>query len=290
MTNDWSNPYTRETKRKISIYEKATLPIKEGRALIMPGEPPRKDQRGEAEELIMLGWDPLRIIGVEEEEHRAVELYDHYYDRMQIHLEEIGLFLRKAYSHFSYIHFDFCGHLKHNQITAIESAMNHTASHTRIRVSTLASRRSDAQIEDENVIRRKVLKVLCEQLGKRDPGNEDRWELYWQELQHSTDTTQVIFSILLLNYIFGMQLWSFSDLSLDRPFLPEPKGMYQITNVQRFVYSEMGNSNSMFTIWVDLAPQQAGMDQERLVRQMNNLFADLVQEIPTFVPQLYTED
>lgn len=295
MSNDWTDPTLRGIKRELSLYEKATLPTRQGRALLLPGEPPRREgEASEVEDLIRSGYNPHFIYGVEQDQDLAVDLYDYYYDEIHIHLEEAGEFLRRSRGGFSYIHLDFCVPFNQDSFDTIQSWLGRVTPIARVRVSSYGSRRAAPQLEYEMMIRRTILQRLIDECAQLDD-NADRWKRYWAALEESDDSTQIHLGIMFLNFFFGTDSWRWADSCLIESHLPQVKGAHRLANIRRFSYSEPGGHNSiMFTSWVDLVPHRIdtmpGDKNAWLLNEIANFFAAITTPLPRFIPEFFQED
>ena len=293
MTNDWSDPHLRGTKRALSVYEKSSLLTTAGRALIFPGEPPQREgEVGEIEELRNAGYDPHYIFGVEADKHRVVTLHEYYYDNAHIHFDTAEDFLLQSRGGFSYIHLDFDTQFNADEANTVQAMMNRVAPLARIRISSLLTRRGKTQIEYENTLRRATLQMLCHEAAKLDETSPDRWERYWAMLRESNDSTQLHATLMVLNFFFDINCWSWSDSCQVEPFLPKVKGSHRVTNLQRFTYSEVGGHHVMFTTWCDLVPHHPASIPATIdwtLNELANFFESIVTPISQFIPELFME-
>lgn len=299
MANNWSDPYLRGVKRQISAFEKRSVPTTLGRAVVMPGEPPaRETEIGEVEELRQAGFDPMYIFGVEREQALAVELYKYYYDTCHIHWEEVGEFLLSAQLPFSYIHLDFTSQLKQDELEAIQSWMGKVDRIARLRVSVVSTRRQDHQIEYEQMLRRTTIGNLCHQASVCEDGpGEGRFAKIWDSVASSTDTTQILTAVMLLNFLFGINAMTYGDLCVvgqedGKNTLPRVRGTHRLTNITRFMYSEPTGHHQMFTLWCDLVPLQLATvpdEQSWVLNEMANVLGSVAGDLPQFIPELYVE-
>lgn len=251
MAHPWAGL---ELKRRLSQHEKASLlPVHaQGRALVMPGAP-----HTEIEELVARGFVQASIHGIDHDATAAEELYDYYWDTCPIHYGEIGNWLSQTKRPFSYIHYDFMGQFKETELHALQASLGKLEPVSRIRVSTLRSRRHDAQYDFEDLLRRQMLIRLLDACGQNDDQHRDIWAEAVAAIQaDGADTTQLIAVILLLNHFFGVNAWEYSDGAVidAQGDLPEAKGTHVISNISRYSYNEFGNAARMMTMWVDLIP------------------------------------
>lgn len=252
---DWSDHEAHHIKRSLSSFEKSTIRREclPGQALIMPAVPGT-----EVEELLAIGFSPRNLHCVEEMEPLADALYEHYWEQVSVHLLEVGTFLSRATTYFSYIHADYCGFLGREQIAGIETAITRLDRYARLRVSLMLSRRPEEQLKEERIIAERVLSGLAQAAAEQDDAGPERWSSLLSGIPFE-DSTVTVAAIMIINIIFGMQAYEYSDACAGAtPILPIAGMRPRIVDMQRYHYNETSNSNVMATIWIDIAPGMAG--------------------------------
>lgn len=286
---NWANEDLRMIKRQLSVFEKSSVPNTNGRAIILPSEP-----NTEVEELIGVGFDPMRIFCIEHEQDKADKLYAHYWDDCHVHWEDVGTWMQRARGEgrYSYVHLDFCGHLKHEEIAAIQQCKRLMAPVSRVRVSVFRGMRLKHQFDLENMVRDQVLLRICEMCGAADEIFPDRWQLFYDQIRENyDDTTQIVIATLLMTFFFGLDsIWDYTDrCNLEGPYLPEVHGNHTLVNIQRFVYHEIAAPNHMFSVWADVAPIANETVKESIQWRLNEIakvFESISYRPPNFTPNL----
>lgn len=251
MTKNWADTDLHQVKRSLSAYEKRSLtgtPLVTGRAVVLPGAP-----NTEIEELLTVGFDPCRIYGVEEVPDIAESLYEHYYDAVNIHWDNVTTFLTRSRGLFSYIHLDFCGHFLDEELAAFETAFTRVEPHARVRLSLYRSRKMDEQRQREQLLFDKCVESLLSVIDERYPVAQE----LLRELKHAGDDISIVVTALaLLNATFGIRAYNYTDevTSLGRSVLPDSLGTHRINSVRRFTYNEAHTASQMVTLWFDLVP------------------------------------
>jgi len=273
-------------KRSLSVdRDKITIPNVHGKALIFPGNPPqRNSDRGEVQELIEVGFDPSYIRCLEEKEDIADNLSDYYIDDVFILFEKAIDFLNKTRSTFSYVHLDFCQHLKENEIETIDSLQGKMDSISRIRTSVSTNRGKSKQIDKEHIIRTKIMIPFVEMCF--DSFNLD-WDLIRSKLNESNRSSHIIGFIYLINHYFDMSLedminWIDTCKSNQESKLPPHNGQFNLSNLTQFTYHQ--NGTTMETIWVDLNPYNySSISSDDLIYlDLYKYFYSLVSPIKVF--------
>lgn len=275
---DNCDPFTHGIKRSLSVYEKSSLPTTTGRGLVLPAYPPAHDgQVGELDELMAVGYDGVGLVGVERDADIADQLYDHYYDRVQIHREELETFFTHASARFSYLHLDFCSYLSEPNLRTIEGWRGHVEPVARLRVSLTQTRRQRGQMNYEKTLQNKMMNPLLTLLGLEPPPEAE------------SDSTQLVGVIMALNFFFGLRAWPFADLCAATPTWPATLGTHLLTNLCRFTYREVRGYTQINTIWVDVVPLNptALASPEVAASYLRPFFAQLLTPIPTYNPELY---
>lgn len=280
----WSSEHERHVKRSLSRYEKTSLVNAYDRALILPGEP-----NTEVEELINSGFDPMYIVCVEREQDIADALYEYYWDQCHVHWEEIGKFMArsKSYGQYGYVHLDYCGHLKQDEIEGIQHWRRLMAPVSRVRVSIFRGMRMRDQFDLEEMLQEQLLVRLCEAISKDDKNNYERWALLADSFREATDdTTRVVGALMLFNFFFGIDnVWKWTDrCALEGVSVPEISGTHIIQNITRFKYNEEGAPNHMFTVWADLAPMPEMKTKKTRFDALAEMLLLLAIPIPYFKP------
>jgi hypothetical protein len=203
----------------------------------------------------------------------------------------VSEFLTKSQGGFSYIHLDFCSQYNQEESDAVLATWGRVAPVARIRVSALQTRRMEAQIEYENMLRRRFLLLLAE--AARVVNKDEKWDYYIDALRESKDTTQIIAAQLLLQFFFNVNCWAWSDsCEMNTLHLPNVHGSHQLANIARFSHSEVGGRHIMATVWVDLLPLNVSTipNEEWVFKTLDRFFLSIVNPIPNFVPELFRED
>lgn len=260
-TSSWNDRTLHRLKRALSILEKQRMnpEVAYGKAVVMPGCP-----NTEIEELLLQGFNPRDIFAIESEQAFADNLYDHYWDQINVHWEEIGVWLERARNNYSYMHLDYCGHLKERELRGIEQAYARLNLTSHLRISTLLSRRSSAQINRERMIVNRVFGPIVQELTNSYPNYE--WTSWYQSIQENfKDTTLAIAAVVIINAVFGLNWYTYTDTCVERgSFLPQFNGRHIITDITRFSYSEDYNGQLMSTIWFDFQPTLEGPSKDYL--------------------------
>lgn len=260
-TSSWNDRTLHHLKRELSRLEKRRLrpAVVNGKAVVMPGCP-----NTEVEELLSHGFDPRNIFAIESEQSIADALYDHYWDQINVHWEEIGAWLQRARNSYSYIHLDYCGHLKDRELEGIEYAYAKLAPQSHFRISTLISRRGTTQVQREIMITERILGPLVEVLSETHPSYE--WNDWYQSLRPNlADSTIAIAAIVIMNAFFGINWYEYTDTCAQRgAFVPNFEGAHRIVDIARFQYSENGNGQVMNTVWFSLDPSLHGPSRNHL--------------------------
>lgn len=282
---DWTSTRTHGNKRALSSYEKSSLrPVHTvGQALIMPSVPGT-----EIEELIAIGFSPRNLHCVEETEELADTLYTHYWEQVSVHLIEFSDFLVRATTPFTYIHADYCGHLRREQIAGIEEAVTHLDHYARLRISIMSSRRGEDQLNDERIIAERILVNLARACAERDDAGAQRWHSLIAEFDF-TDPTIVVAAIMIINVLFDMRTHTYCDLCvLNGPSLPNPTEKFRIIGLHRYHYNEPPNGNVMGSVWVDVAPSISG-GMKLVIEECYTLLRSLTRpSIPFTNPDMFT--
>ena len=290
MTRNWD---LRSYKRALSVFEKSTLPTNEGRALILPGEPD-----GEIEELINVGYDNHRIVGVEQEQSEFYRLNYHYRDQVMLFHDEVGNFMstKGSPSAYSYVHLDYCGHFNRTSIASLAGWQRILAPVSRVRVSVFRGRRSAEQFAWEEMLFRDVVLSWCELGANADRSDMFRWIEFDAALTSLRDDTPInLVMMMMLQLTFGIQdVRSFTDeLRCNGSFVPMVEGRHRITNIQRYCYSEPGSPNHMYTMWFDAVPLDISatqrLDEQWALDEVASLMENLTYATPYFHPALAKE-
>lgn len=259
VTTHWNSTILHGVKRELSKFEKDSLPTHHGHALILPGVPGT-----EVEELHARGYDLRQIHAVEHDQTLADALYEHYFDLVQVHWLEVEEFLRRSQHQFSYMHLDYCSQLKEEiELLGVEATTTKLDEVARIRVSSLASRRSAAQRHTEASWHEHIFDNLCALGETLDiPARASGWARLRATLAANRwHTTQTLGGILVLNHFFGVDLRSFVNECLrQHPYLPAVQGTHMPIAYHAYRYHEpnVNGRNVMYTMWMDwrsLPPQ-----------------------------------
>jgi len=283
--HDFSHTRLRETKRKLSTYEKQTLPDTSGRVLILPGS-----TKGEVEELVEAGFDPTRIYGLEKDPSVYAELFDFYRDNVHIVQEDVFSWMRKtkAPNTYSYIHLDMCGHLLPRDFFYYQDWINLPADTARVRVSLFRGRRLHAQLDWEQRLYDELLLQWCRLGHERDENDPGRWEEHFNRFQEDMgDSTRVVVGLMIMNFFFGLPDYrSFMEpcYEQDEWYVPHVLGNHTITNIKRFTYHEVGSPNHMFTVWADLVPLKNPIrtSEQWALNEIHRIFSQIDFATPPF--------
>lgn len=286
----WADDTVHHIKRQLSVLEKDSLRtnprITTGKACILPAVPGT-----EVNELIAIGFDPERIYCVEENQELADALYEHYWDRVPVHWEEIAKYLQRAHNKYTYIHLDYCGHLRDQQVEGIERATEKLAEHGRLRVSVMLSRRPDEQIQEEYLLTQRILTNLVNAAEIEYPNLTQWQQLLKNVLLQAQDPTVSCAAVIFLKAVFGLRVFEYTDqcLHAGAPFLPVPRGGHRIVSLTRHHYKEVIGSNTMATIWVNVAPALGEPGEaELVVEELITLLQTLQHPASLFRnPELY---
>jgi hypothetical protein len=243
----------RPIKRALSGMEKDSFPIahRPGKILLLPAE-----AGTEVDEFIALGADPRNIVCIERNQEQADRLYEHYFDRCQVHWIDLNSFIERAQSDaYSYAHLDYCGFLGEDELTAICGTARILAPHARLRVSLMVNRKTSSIVNFEDMIRNTMVLPLIDLLASSEKGLG--WEEVAEEFTNSSDTLQLVAVVTILSHMFGVQPWDFADLVANTKVLPSLDGKHWIYNVQRWQYHEPGHPPVMETIWMDMIEKTA---------------------------------
>lgn len=252
----WADHKVHHLKRELSRFEKSSMAntrLATGQALIMPAMPGT-----EVEELLAVGFHPRFIHAIEEQQTLADNLYEHYWDEITVHWEEVSNFLRRCKSRegFSYIHLDYCGHLRKEQVQGINYAMDRLADNARCRVSVMLSRRGEEQQDYELMVGERILRNLVEAASQMTGAAHPWIDLLERVLVQMQDSTVPVAAIMFLHAVFGLQAYEYTDQCVrEGAFLPRPLGRHRIINLHRMYYKEVTNANVMGTIWITVGPQ-----------------------------------
>lgn len=291
VTTSWNSTILHGVKRELSKFEKDTLPTHAGHALVLPGAPGT-----EIEELHARGYDLRHIHAVEQDQALADALYEHYFDLVQVHWLEIGEFLSRAHSRFSYIHLDYCSQVKEEtELLGVEATTEKLDEVARIRVSSLASRRAAAQRQTEAGWHEHIFDNLCALGEALDiPARVPAWTRLRVTLAAGRyHTTQTLAGILVLNHFFGIDLRSFVNECLrHHPYLPAISGTHMPVAYHAYRYHEpnYNGRNVMYTMWMDwreLPPQFFPTTQDP--SHSNRWALDVLYTILTQIAQPLTD-
>lgn len=278
----WADKDLHRVKRTLSVFEKATLPTILGRALVMPGEP-----ETEIDELVARGYDQGAVHGIEADQTRASQLYDHYFDLSPIHEDEVGWWLSQCKGKFSYIHLDFCGHVKTKELHAIQATAGTLDAVARLRISSYGSRKDDRQKKYEYDLLHDHLVEILRRLPSLDARNTALatrvGELIRLISDNASDTTLLHGMCVYINQTMGMSLDQLHDYVTTTPGIPmQVKGTHAIGRVTKRFY--LTRSQVMYTSWYDLYPVNNLVSREWLVNDLCNFVDFLTRETPEFVP------
>ncbi|HJS83766.1 MAG TPA: hypothetical protein VJ742_13135 [Nitrososphaera sp.] len=236
----------------------------------------------------------MEIYCIEKDQKLADILYEYYWDETHVHWEEVGTWMQRAKGHgqYTYVHLDYCGHLKRDEIEGMQHWLSLMAPASRIRVSAFRGRRSDSQFALESLLHSTMVQTLAAEAAKKDTVYPLRWDPILESLSEDTgDTTKIIILMAVMNFFFGIDdVWKYTDAcAQEGAFLPEVKGKHLLQNIQRFSYNEEGSPNYMYSAWCDLLPMPGEVfrTQEWAVEEMWKVFERIVGEPPVFVPTLY---
>lgn len=280
----WSETL-RPVKRALSNFEKSSFPVplRPGRFLILPAQP-----KTEIEELITIGADYGDIVAIEREQANADQLYEYYFDLLQVHWIEVSAFIERARTNeYSYVHLDYCGHMKDDEVGAIAATARILAPQSRVRVSLLRNRKTAPTERFEAMIRENMLLPLVGALAAADP------RLGWEELMasfsDSSDTTQLVAAVCLLSHFFGIDPWVYADQAASGDTtVPPVMGQHWIYNVQRWHYHEAGHPGAMETVWLDMMhrPESMQLSAEAIPGQLYSLLWSLTHPVPQYATTL----
>jgi hypothetical protein len=278
-------------KRALSIFEKSSFPVasRPGKYLLLPAEP-----NTEIEELLDIGVDARDVYAIEKEQVLADQLYDHYFDQVTVHwIDALSYLERASLGSYSYIHLDFCGHFKEEEVAAVISSSQALAPHSRLRVSLLRNRKVTATTQFESFLREAMGVPLLEQLARTDE------RLGWGEVignfRTSEDTTQIVAVLVLLAHFFGVNPWEYADANVGASKeLPPINGRHWIYNIQHWVYSEPGAHAAMETVWFDMMelPESTSFHPGFVPAQLYQLLNTITTPTPPFtgfLPEDVTE-
>lgn len=284
----WSETL-RPVKRHLSVYEKSSFPVdrRPGKFLILPATPGT-----EVEELVGIGADYRDIVAIEKDQAAADGLYEYYFDQLHVHWIDVGSFIERAHSgEYSYVHLDYCGHMKDDEVAAIAATARILAPQSRLRVSLFRNRKTAKQDAFESMIRDSMLIPLIKCLASADP------RLGWEELEasfkDSSDTTQLVATICLLSHFFNCDPWAFADQAATGNMeVPPVKGNHWIYNIQRWLYHEAGNPSAMETVWLDMMhrPPSMQLSAEAVPGQLYALLWSLIHAVPQYATTLGEDD
>lgn len=285
----FGNRELRPVKRRLSVYEKSSLPTHEGRALILPGAP-----NTEIEELVDAGYNSCHIFGVEQDPVIYQQLMSHYHDNVHIYRGEICDWMAKsrAPGEYSYVHLDFCGHFTREEAAGIQAWRTIVAPTARVRLSIFRGRRSPLQFDWEEQMHEDLLLAWCQLGYDNDTVDPERWVDYHNQIAETMDdTTQIVIAIMLCNFFFGIEDYrKYVDSCREHgPYLPTVNGNHILTNVYRWTYNEAGSPNYMFTVWADLLPippDPLRNSTQWILNEMSKVFTYLNYHIPAFSPNL----
>lgn len=280
MTRPWGLADFHFSKRSLSLRDKQSLPCTSGKALVLPGS-----SDTEVEELIHVGFDPAYIYGIEQDIDIAEELHEHYYDTTPIYCEEVGEFLHRASSTFSYIHLDYCSQLTNETLDSIEKAMGRLNPLARLRVSVFGSRRTKAMKNFERDVLDATLFNLLDRMVIAGYTTEDEVN-YLKELilpvDADPDLSRIICVVLFVNHVLNMSWYTLCDLLPE--VMPSESATHQLLNVKRYRYHS--DQNIMYTAWMDFSPIPDPVitrNPRWLPAQILSFAYTLVHETPDFV-------
>lgn len=286
IDNHWVE---RSTKRQLSVVEKSSLRPTHvaGKALVMPGSP-----RTEIEELCAVGFDPSKVHGIEVAPDIANALYNFYWDANPIHLGEIGEWLEGSRNQWSYMHYDYCGHFKHEEVRGLQAGSGKLADLARVRVSVYCSRKKDNQVRFERQVLQRILVPLLTQARQFDHiGNAEMWTEYIEAIDAGAfGVNHCVATVLFFSHTLGIDVWEYADactLNKDAP-LPRALGSHVPASVRSFNYNEAGISSLMNTTWIDFVPIGSTISQELTLLELAKFMALITIPAPIFNPEHYT--
>lgn len=242
-----TNFTTRPIKRKLSRFEKSSIPDTSGLALVLPGSPGT-----EVEELLEAGFNPLAIRGVENDVENYDKLFSHYADLIALYNTDLLHFVRgsRLRGKYSYAHLDMCGHLSDydtDLATVLPKLMSHRS---RLRLTYMWGRKSVDRKEFESLLIEEVLLKICRS-GMEGDHSKYRWEELWNSILDSSPenvTPLAALSMVIASFFLGA-----SPFEVSHDLIKEPKGTHGIGGLKRYHYSD-NNGSHMSTVWVNLSP------------------------------------
>lgn len=284
---------TRGLKREISLYEKRSLMgVQDGRALIMPAVADT-----EVEELISMGFEPTKIVGVEQDDLKFYNLRNHYWDQIMLANEEVGYYISRASrGAYSYVHLDYCGYMTREIVTSLSGWQHILAHSARVRISSFRGRRRSAQYDFEEQMFRDLVLSWCEIGASADHEDMFRWLEYDTSLRSLSDDTPIwLIMMIVLQATFGISdVRTFTDTLRARgSFIPMVEGRHRVAGIKRFGYTEPGTPNHMFTVWLDLEPLEISnntrLDEQWAMNYIASILSRLTFATPLYHPSLSEE-
>lgn len=272
---DWSDE-TRGVKRSLSTYEKGTWDFTrtKDKVLLLPGS-----IGAEIEDCLAAGCRQNQLRGVEWNEQIANELYEHYFDEIQIHWMPLLEYIEKAQADsYQYCHLDFCGHLGEAELDCIIKWNRIAAPQSRLRVSLVRSRKSAKQVGTEATYKAALLEGLARHLEFPGQDFQDRFQAAAEVISDSKDSLQIVALTHGVSVMTGLDPWelafNYDDMNAD----VQKTGW--VTEIERWTYSE--HHGAMETIWMDCGTTHGRRSATNKAAHIVFLMEQIMNVVPSF--------